>query len=231
MNIFIMLFLGGKMSDSKIAPRYIFGLIVMLTGVLLLLQNMGYIEFTIPSVIFSWQVILIIIGTIFILNAKNKSTGLVLVIVGGLGLIPEYWPAALVLIGLYIIFKSSKVNKRFDNSVDNKLNVVSIFGGGNSYFSYDNLTGGSVTAIFGGSKIDLTDCKLSEGENVVDLLYIFGGSDFIIPSDWQVQIETTSIFGRLTDKRIVPTETNNETDKILVLKGLMLFGSGKIKNI
>ncbi len=219
------------MSDSKVVARYLFGSMVMLIGILLLFENMGYIEFSIPPVIFSWQVILIIIGATLILNAKNKSAGLVFVIVGILGLIPEYWPIVLVIIGLYIIFKNGKVNKRYDNSLDNQLNVVSIFGGGDSYFSYDNLNGGSVTAIFGGSKIDLTGCKLSEEENVIDLLYILGGSDFIIPNDWQVQIETTSIFGSFSDKRTIPLNNNNENDKILVFKGLILFGNGKIKNI
>jgi len=219
------------MSETKIAPRFILGLFIMMVGTLLLLQNLDYIDFTIPPVIFSWQVILIIIGSIFILTSNNNSTGLVLIIVGGLGLIPEYWPIALVLIGLYIIFRSDRINKNYGNSIDNRLNAVSIFGGGNSYFSSENLTGGNVTAIFGGSKIDLTGCKLSEGENVVKLFYLFGGSSFIIPNNWNVRIDTTSIFGTLSDKRIIPVKTNSENDKILVFKGLILFGSGEIKNI
>jgi len=216
------------MSDTKMAPRFILGFIVMLIGTLLLLQNLDFIDFTIPPVIFSWQVLLIIMGSIFILTSSNNSTGLVLIIVGGLGLIPEYWPIALVLIGLYIIFRSDRIK---GNLIDNRLNVISVFGGDNNYLSYENLTGGNVTAIFGGSIIDLTGCKLSDRENVVKLLYIFGGSSFIIPNDWNVRIDTTSIFGKFSDKRIIPVEVNSENNKILVFKGLILFGSGEIKNI
>ena len=218
------------MSHTKLASRYILGLIVMSIGTLLLLQNLGYIDFTIPPVIFSWQVLLIIIGSIFILNSENASTGLVFIIVGGLGLIPEYWPIVLVLIGLYIVFKSSSINKSNDPA-NSRLDAVLIFGGGNNYFSTDNLTGGNVTAIFSSSTIDLTGCKLSKGESVIKLLYIFGGASFIIPKDWNVRIETTSIFGRFSDKRIIATDIERDNEKVLVFKGLTLFSETKIINI
>ncbi|NOX66479.1 MAG: cell wall-active antibiotics response protein [Chlorobi bacterium] len=219
------------MNDARVAPKYMIGLIIIMIGALLLLRNLDIINFIIPEIIFSWQGILIIIGAIFILSAQNKSTGLVLIIVGVLGLIPEYWSIALILLGIYIIFKKSSFGRSYSNVLDNKLNELSIFGGGNRYFHSDNFNGGNVTTIFGGSIINLSDCKLAEGENVIDLLCVFGGSSFKIPSDWKVRIETTSIIGGFSDKRSAPLEPYSEEDKVLIIKGLILFGGGEIKNI
>ncbi len=218
------------MNDARVAPKYVIGLIIMTIGTLLLLRNLDIIDFIIPEIIFSWQGILIIIGAIFILSAQNKSTGLVLIIVGVLGLIPEYWSIAIILLGVYIIFRKSNFSRSYKSEMDNRLNEISIFGGGNKYFHSDNFNGGNVTAIFGGSTINLSDCKLAEGENVIDLLCIFGGLSFKIPSDWKVRIETTSIIGGFSDKRSIPSATYSEEDKVLIIKGLILFGGGEIKN-
>lgn len=226
------------MEDKRVSPKYIIGLVVILIGALLLFRNLDFIDFAIPTIIFSWQVILIIIGSIFIISAKNKSTGLVLVIVGVLGLIPEYWAVALILLGLYIIFRKNGFTFGRDrtdpivegDSKNESINEVSIFGGGNRSFHSDNFIGGNITAIFGGSKIDLMDCKLSKGENVIDLFFIFGGSSFHIPSDWQVEIQTTSILGGFSDKRIFPSEKSFDENKVLTFRGLIIFGGGEIKN-
>ena len=226
------------MSYKRIDTKYGMGLVVILIGALLLLRNLDVIDFAIPQIIFSWQVVLIIIGSLLIINSKNKSTGLVLIIVGGLGLIPEYWAIALILLGLFIIFRKSGFSfGRFngeqsieEGSANEKISEVSLFGGGDRYFHTDNFKGGNITSVFGGSKIDLMDCSLAEGENIIDLFFVFGGSSFKIPSNWQVQIQTTSIFGGFSDKRILPAENSFEDGKVLILKGLILFGGGEIKN-
>lgn len=227
------------MSDKRIEPKYLTGLIVILVGGLLLLRNVGLLDFTIPSIIFSWQVILIIIGTLLIINSKNKSVGLVLIIVGVLSLIPEYWPIALILLGLFIIFRKTGIgfnNKNHAASLEGDseneiINELSLFGGGDRSFHSTKLRGGSISAIFGGSKIDLTDCQLADGETVVDLFFMFGGSSFIIPSDWKVQIQTINIFGGFSDKRLPPRDGHFTEGRKLVFNGLLLFGGGEIKNI
>ncbi|MEN8194211.1 MAG: DUF5668 domain-containing protein [Bacteroidota bacterium] len=227
------------MGNSKIQPKYLTGLIIILAGGLLLLRNLDFIDFTIPSVIFSWQAILIIVGALLFINSQNKSVGLVLMIVGVLGIIPEYWPIVLILLGLFIIFRKNGfsfankagVSNLDDDSVNEKINEISFFGGGDRNFHINNLKGGSISAIFGGSSINLNDCTLAEGENIIDLFFVFGGSSFIIPGNWKVQVQTTSIFGGFSDKRIIPTADQITNDRVLIFKGLILFGGGEIKNI
>ena len=226
------------MSENRIQPKLLTGLIVIIVGALLLFRNLDFLDFTIPNFIFSWQTILIIIGSILIISAKNKSAGLVLITVGVLCLIPEYWPIALILLGLFIIFRKSGFRLGKNDSDPNlggdsknkSINEVSIFGGGDRYFNIENFIGGNITAIFGGSKIDLMDCTLAEGKNAIDLFFVFGGSTFQIPNNWRVEIQTISIFGGFSDKRVLPAERNFDEENVLIFKGLILFGGGEIKS-
>lgn len=226
------------MNNKFLGPKQITGLIIILAGALLLLRNLDIIYFTVPSIVFSWQVILIVIGTFLIINSNNKSVGLVLIVVGGLGLVPEYWPVVLILLGLFIIFRKSGfslMNKNGQTVIDNDpdseaINEISFFGGGDRAFHGKKLRGGSVSAVFGGSKIDLSESQLAEGENVVDLFFMFGGSSFVIPSNWKVQIQTVPIFGGFSDKRIPSSDGQYIDDRTIVFRGLILFGGGEIKN-
>ena len=74
---------------------------------------------------------------------------------------------------------------------------VSIFGGGTKIISSDNFKGGNITAIFGGSEINLTGCKLANGDQVIDVLMIFGGSTIIVPKEWNVVVKGAIWRGRL----------------------------------
>ena len=68
----------------------------------------------------------------------------------------------------------------------------------------------------------------SEG-TVIDMFTMFGGTKLIIPGNWQVKSEATSLFGGFTDKRhIKPDQVIS--DKILLIKGVVIFGGVEIKN-
>ncbi|MBU0561199.1 MAG: cell wall-active antibiotics response protein [Bacteroidetes bacterium] len=215
-----------------------FGVIVTLLGVLFLLKNFDILDFEFPFQIFSFWSILIIIGFILIFSSHNKSTGIILVVIGAIGHLPEMWPLVLIGLGIYIILKKSgaglasgKFEKSFSGSDSNDLiNDTAIFGGGNKYFQSDNFMGGSITAIFGGSEVDFIDCKLAEGNHVIDVFFMFGGATLIMPSDWRVEIDLVPIFGGFSDRRRKDPNMVPQTDRKVVLKGLVLFGGGEIKN-
>lgn len=103
---------------------------------------------------------------------------------------------------------------------------MSIFGGGDLNNSSDNFKGGRITAIFGGSEINLMSAIPSAEGSVIDVFLLFGGSTLIVPNDWQVKSEVSAIFGGLSDKRL----TSNIQDKQLIIKGLVLFGGLEIKS-
>ncbi len=106
------------------------------------------------------------------------------------------------------IFNSdtSKVNK-------DKIDDVSIFGGGTKIISSSNFQGGNITAIFGGSEINLINCQLAEGDNVLDVLCVFGGTTIILPKEWNVVINVTSILGGFSNKAIRNPSIVNRSDQ------------------
>lgn len=121
-------------------------------------------------------------------------------------------------------------NKTKFKSAKEFIEEVSVFGGSTKVLHTDNFRGGSIISIFGGSEINLSDCKLAEGENVLEITAIFGGASLIVPSDWKIEIDVLPIFGGFGDKRIKNPKISFDEGKILVIKGLVLFGGGEIKN-
>lgn len=211
--------------------RVLVGILIVLAGGFLLMRNLDFLDFTIPSIIFRWQSILIIIGVILVASSSNRSTGYILIIIGGIGHFPEFWPLALILVGLYILVSRLKPNMLSESEFNNEdFNDVSIFGGGKKHYQSDNFRGGSITAIFGGSEIDLRDCKLAEGENVLDIFAIFGGTGILAPSDWRIEIAVVPIFGGFSDDRRRDPNVVQREERVLKVKGLILFGGGEIKN-
>jgi predicted membrane protein len=165
------------------------------------------------------------------------------------------WPLAIIAVGLFLLFNSrdSKYNGRFwQNKIrdhqrsgntdqageqsgfsqDDYVDDVAIFGGGSRVITSKNFKGGKLTAIFGGSEIRMHRAKLAPGKQVLDIFFVFGGSEIIVPADWLVKVETVSIFGGFSDKRYVrkPEEVTEENKSVLVIKGLVLFGGAELKS-
>mgnify|MGYP003462789976 FL=1 len=68
-----------------------------------------------------------------------------------------------------------------------------------------------------------------EGQVVIDVTAIFGGTKIIVPQGWHVKSEVTAIFGGLEDKRgIMPIAEGQ--NKLLIIKGIALFGGVDIRS-
>ena len=90
-------------------------------------------------------------------------------------------------------------------------------------------SGGNITAVFGGSEIILKGCKLSEGTSSIDILAVFGGTTIIVPNDWNVVMNVTSIFGGFSNKSVKDPSMFPDQSKTLIIKGLVVFGGGELK--
>ena len=110
------------------------------------------------------------------------------------------------------------------------INDTSIFGGGKRRFDSNQFKGGSIIAIFGGSEIDLLDCKLAPGENVLEVFAMFGGTTLLIPAHWKIKMDLVPVFGGFSDKRRRDAGVVSDDKDFLVIKGTVLFGGGEIKN-
>lgn len=242
---------------NSIDRRLVAGLLLIAAGGLLLLERSGLLSIDFGHYIFSWKTLLIAIGLITVSNRENRTTGYILMGLGLLFWMPEligeeirfstiFWPAVLIGVGIMIITRRSEKNKfHYDHfhktgdaepipntgnnsdRVTDYIDDLAVFGGGNTKVFSDNFKGGKITAIFGGSDIDLKNAKPAEKCNI-DLFILFGGSKLIVPEDWQIKSEVVAIFGGSTDKRVFPTVKNSE--KYVVIKGVVLFGGIEFKS-
>ena len=237
--------------DNNTSARLIAGLILIALGTLFLLDNYGIIYFSLPDFLFHWEYILIGIGIYILSTSRNKTAGSILIAIGLFNLFPEFWPLVLVGVGIYRILKRNRSNtvnlknefaeassenesipgseKTSKSFTQDNIDDVSIFGGGTKNFTSRSFTGGKLTAIFGGSDIHLENCALAHGQNELDLFVMFGGYTIYVPQEWNVVIDVVPIFGGFSDKRIKDPNRVYEDDKVLIIKGLVLFGGGEIK--
>jgi predicted membrane protein len=220
------------------------GIILVLLGIAVIAEIVDAVPWRMSDIIFSWQMILIVIGIIFISGRESKSTGYILLAIGTFFILPKFfdvphywrnlfWPSILILFGLLIIFGRTGRRSRLRSSSSSNQDIlddVAIFGGSEKVINSQNFKGGKITNIFGGSKYDLRNATLAEGTNYLDVSMIFGGSKFIVPEEWDIKIEVTSIFGGFSDKRqrsiVVP-----DNSRQLIIKGETIFGGGELGNI
>ena len=231
-------------SNRSTDKRIILGGILVVVGAFLLLGSMDIFNYSISHIIFSFPFFLTVIGIFIFLNTNKKIFG---GIIGGIGIfflleriIPGLhyrggmiFAVILISLGIYIILNHRR--KEAIRSADgfykkDIIDDVSIFGGGTKIISSDNFRGGNVTAVFGGSEINLTNCKLAEGEQILDILMVFGGTTILVPKDWNVVVNVTSILGGFSDKSIKDPNFLPDQSRTLHIKGLALFGGGEVKN-
>lgn len=232
--------------NNRTDKRVILGGLLILLGGIFLLNTMDILHFRFAHVVFSWPFIMLVIGVFILVNTEKKFLGGILSGIGALFLVPRIFPEVdynagiifpiiLIVLGAYIILKRRKVysgSTSFSDSSQvnkDKIDDVSIFGGGTKIISSGNFQGGNVTAIFGGSEINLMNCQLADGDNILDVLCIFGGTTIIVPKEWNVVINVTSILGGFSNKAVRNPSIVIDQSRTLHIKGLAMFGGGEVK--
>ena len=117
---------------------------------------------------------------------------------------------------------------QFQNSNDEYIDSVAIFGGAKRSVFSKNFKGGEITSIFGGSEINFSHADIN-GEVVLETAQIFGGTKIIVPPTWNVISEMTPIFGGVDDKRS-SAHVLTDRSKVLIIKGTTVFGGFEIRN-
>ena len=232
-------------SENRTDKRFLLGGILIVIGAFLLLGSMDILDFRVSRIIFSWPFFISIIGVFILLNTNKKIFGGILTGIGLFFLLERIVPGLhyhggiiipviLISLGAYIILNQRKKGiedpEKSGFFKKDLIDDVSIFGGGTKIISSDNFRGGNVTAIFGGSEINLTGCKLAEGDQYIDALMIFGGTTIIVPRDWNVIVNVTSILGGFSDKSVRDPNIIPDQSRTLHVKGLAMFGGGELKN-
>lgn len=226
--------------------RKSWGLLFVLIGAILIANVFNLFPYDVKRIIFSWEMLLIVVGIFSLINNQNKVIGVVLIALGVflMGIhfwdLPYYfkrafWPVVLLGFGIYLIFSPSRHYRYFrkrekERETEDFLDDVAVFGGGDRVVTSKNFQGGRIVGIFGGSKINLMSAEMAEGNHILDVLCVFGGSTIIVPAGWTVKVEVTSIFGGFSDKRERMPNLVFDESKVLHIKGLAIFGGGEVKS-
>ena len=109
-----------------------------------------------------------------------------------------------------------------------RINESVIFSGVNRKLMTKDFQGGKATVIFGGLNLDLTQVDFA-GIVTLDLGAGFGGVKLLVPPHWDVRTEVSNIAAGLEDKRMF-REGGVDTNKVLILKGTLLFSGLEIKS-
>jgi len=218
-----------------------FGILVLAAGVALLLRNLGIMDRSVSRIIFSWEMLIIVIGFINALG-NSKFWGVLLMLVGGSFLLARiygvplgFWQVALptlvILVGVALLFSSGNFfRRRRVNSVsegDGVIEDIAIFAESERSIHSELFKGGKILAIFGESKLNLSKAVLAPGVNVIEVFCVFGGVSLIVPHEWNIKVEVLNIFGAYEDRRSINLVDMNKT---LVIKGVTIFGGGKVKS-
>jgi len=228
--------------------RVLIGILLVIAGLILIMKKTTILpeplDNFIDNIVFSWQMLLIIIGIVTLTGSGNKTPGIVLISVGGFFLIPQlfnnffesfnfFWPAIFIVVGIVVLINSRKlgdvIRPSSDESKADLIDYINVFSGAERQLITNNFMGGKVTSIFGGGEVDLTRSSLAEGNNVIEITCIFGGTTLIVPENWNVIIDVTPILGGFSDGRKISSEIVKDTSRTLTVKGLVIFGGGEIK--
>ncbi len=229
---------------SRVNNRALIGVILVLAGLFLVIRNTGFFPGFIDNVIFSWPMLLVVIGLVMTLGASEKTAGIIIMAVGGFFMVPlifretfhmynMFWPSIFVIVGIIFIATASRrwnVVKSEGTVGDDYIDYVNIFSGGERQIVSDNFKGGKVTAIFGGTELDLTKARLAPGRSELEITCIFGGATIIVPDDWFVTVEVTPILGGFSDSRKISPGRVVDPAKHLLIKGAVILGGGEVKS-
>ena len=193
----------------------------------------------------SWMV-MIAVGGFFLVDR----------IIPGLSLAPYFWPVLIIALGVIFIirpkrdkwtevsgdekkdenssiasidWKQTKVNSGFTTDSDDFLKVDSVFSGVQRKVVSKNFRAGKVACVFGGVDIDFTQADIN-GKVEIKFDVVFGGAKIIVPPHWTIYNQIDGAFHGVDDKRKFNASVSMDPEKILVLRGSVVFGGVEIKS-
>lgn len=222
--------------------RFWLGILLVVIGGVWLLDNLNIIP-DIPDYLISWRSFLIVLGIFLILGRGKLEPGIILIAIGTIFMLEDLnilewrniwhlvWPAIIIIIGVSLIVRRNYHHDAVDEK-KNSLNYIdeySIFGGREVIVSSQDFKGGKVTAMFGGSVIDLRNADLAIGTHKLDIFAMFGGTTLLVPPDWTIKVEVFSLLGGFSDHRSSSLKVVPNPDKVLIITGFVMFGGGDLK--
>ena len=229
--------------------KVLFGIAVISFGILFLLERQGM---PFPGWVISWKTIVITAGLITLYKHRFRSFfAWVVVCIGVAFLSNDFYPHSVdkklilpilvIAFGIHMVLKhTSLFNKNkeqettfFDDSrelsSEEYIRSSTVFGGTTKNVVSKTFKGAHLTTVFGGTEINLMKADI-EGPININTRTVFGGITLIVPANWQVHSNVTTIAGSVEDQRGFSSESSFDQHKLVTLKGTCLFGGVEIRS-
>jgi hypothetical protein len=114
------------------------------------------------------------------------------------------------------------------SSSDDRIDMDGVFSGFKKNIISKDFKGGTISHVFAGGEINLNQADIN-GTVVLEVKQVFSGLKIIVPSNWEIKTDVDTMFGGVEDKRPHQSIVTNP-DKVLVIKGSVVFGGIEIQN-
>jgi predicted membrane protein len=108
------------------------------------------------------------------------------------------------------------------------VDITSVLGSTQRIVVSKNFKGGDITCFMGGAEINLTQADIT-GSVVIDITTVMGGAKLIVPPNWEIKSEISTVMGGVEDKRQVQGKII-DFNKVLVLKGTAFMGGIELRS-
>ena len=210
------------------------GLVIIAIGIGFLLDNAHIIELN--ALARTWWPLLVVVAGVLIFINDTRSY-LWAIVVAGVGMLFQlrelhvidinpwqvFWPAVIIVVGLSIVFSRVPGNKVSKSERDD---VTAILGGSEQHNMSHDFRGSKLTAVMGGTKLDLRKAHIKK-EATIEVFAFWGGVELIVPRDIVIRNQTSAILGGVENK----TDQDITKDSpVLHVVGDVIMAGVEIKN-
>lgn len=217
--------------------KRIFGLLIILAGVLLLLDNLNI--YPIKDLFdYLWPSALILIGVYSMIEQRRINLFHLIITTIGLiflaisfnliereSVVSLIVPGIIILIGLSLVFG----HRGFSVNISDKNDIVAVFGGTRHKTNNKQFEKIEVSSVFGNADVDLSEIELKGEKAIVTINTVFGGADIRFPRKYAVKVISGSpVFGGFEDK----TSNLDEkvAGKVIEVNYSVVFGAIEIRD-
>ena len=233
--------------------RLIFGIIVIIIGVLFLLDNVAT-QFNLGGLTQWWPSLLVLLGIWWLISNKFRRLfmPLALIVVGVLLQLSQldigidfwdYWPLILIAVGIAILAGSMRRrNRRHRNSSTSHNASPIIDVDVSAYEDADDATlhavvgsqdrtisgdfhSASINVVMGSGSLDLRNARIVNKPATLEASVVMGEVKVRVPNEWNIRIANSSQMGDTKDAR---RSQNNSDTPDLIINGSVTMGSLQI---
>ncbi len=224
----------------KKSSYVIWGIVLLAAGVIIALNGLGVAD---VELFFDgwWTLFIIVPCTIGLFTEREKTGNLIGIVVGVLLLLScqevisfsILWklliPAIIIIVGLKFLYtglfgnKAGKLMNKLKASGTKPRTGCAVFSGCDMHYDGEVFEGAALCAVFGGVECDLRRAVIDK-DCALQITAIFGGVDVLVPDHVHVKVNSTCLFGGVSNKA-----ATNPEGPTLYINGVCLFGGAEVK--